>query len=190
MDFRRLDGCSRRGVLIFRPARPSASMLSRLGDSVFPHLDSRYSDRRTAAGPDESTDGPSRPPGPARSGRRPQPARRRGPFPPNRTGPLHPTRRARLAGRPLDAPGAGGMPPRSSRRSAAGWPSGPSMTSWWPRPSRMRGRVEGRGGDARADRRAGSGRGAFAGPVGRTTRPGQGDAAEVLASLTRQTQRE
>ncbi|MBV8234565.1 MAG: hypothetical protein JO075_02575 [Acidimicrobiia bacterium] len=63
----------------------------------------------------------------------------------------------RLAGRLHHAPGAGEMPPRSSRRSAAGWPSGRSMTSWWPRPSRMRGRVEGHGGDARADRRAGAG---------------------------------
>jgi hypothetical protein len=62
----------------------------------------------------------------------------------------------RPAGRLYDAPGAGGMPPRSSRRSAAGWPSGRSMTTWWPRPSRMRGRVEGRGGDARADRRTGA----------------------------------
>jgi hypothetical protein len=46
---------------------------------------------------------------------------------------------------------------RRRGRPAAGWPSGRSMTSWWPRPSRMRGRVEGRGGNARADRPAGAG---------------------------------
>ena len=75
-----------------------------------------------------------------------------------------------------DAPGVGGMPPRSSPRSAAGWPSGPSMTGWWPRPSRMRGRVEGRGGSAHADRRTGAGpdepADGFPGPLTRAHRAG------------------
>ena len=109
---------------------------------------------------------PSSPPGPARAGRRSRPARRRGPPPPACPGRSTPpaTRsawpstwpRPDLTASPAGCttrPGQGEMPPRSSRRSAAGWPSSPSMTSGWPRPSRMRGRVEGRGGDARADRR-------------------------------------
>ena len=74
----------------------------------------------------------------------------------------------RLAGRLHDAPGAGGMPPRSSRRSAADWPSGPSMTGWWPRLSRMRGRVEGPDGDAEAGSHC---RGALSSHIPSTSNP-------------------
>jgi hypothetical protein len=57
--------------------------------------------------------------------------------------------------------------------AAAGSPSGPSMTGWWPRPSRMRGRVEGRGGDARADRQTGADPDECAGQFGLAIAGGQ-----------------
>jgi len=76
--------------------------------------------------------GPSSPPGPARSGRRPRPVRQRGPFPPNRHGPLHPTRHATATMAPKGGPTIAadyppdettGGPPLNSKKPKASYHS-------------------------------------------------------------------